>query len=161
MEEVKNNSGQNLGVAALITAIITFVLAVIPCVGLIALIPGIIAIILAAVGLSQAARSNSPRGLLIAGMIIAIIATLLSFTQVFIAGKIASSSDKWPGNIENIIKDVQDNVIKDMDDNNVNIKIESGDEVIEINATKKEKEKVLEGLEGADSLKNDTSQVKK
>ena len=44
MEEVKNNSGQNLGIAALITAVITFVLAVIPCVGLIAIIPGIIAI---------------------------------------------------------------------------------------------------------------------
>ena len=44
MEEVKNNTGQNLGIAALITAIITFVLAVIPCVGLIAIIPGIIAI---------------------------------------------------------------------------------------------------------------------
>ncbi len=47
MEETKNNSGQNLGIAALITAIITFVLAVIPCVGLIAIIPGIIAIVLA------------------------------------------------------------------------------------------------------------------
>ena len=52
MEEVRNNSGQNLGVAALITAIITFVLAVIPCVGLIAIIPGIIALVLAFVGLS-------------------------------------------------------------------------------------------------------------
>ena len=44
MEEVKTNSGQNLGIAALITGIITFVLAVIPCVGIIAIIPGIIAI---------------------------------------------------------------------------------------------------------------------
>lgn len=160
MEEVKNNSGQNLGIAALITAIITFVLAVIPCVGLIALIPGIIAIILAVVGLSQASRSNSPRGLLLAGLIIAVVATLLSFTQVFIAGKIARNAGDWPTNIENIVRDVQENVIKDIDDNNVNIKIESGDDVIEINATKKEKEKMLEGLEG-DTLKNDTSQVKK
>ena len=58
MEEVKNNSGQNLGIAALITAIITFVLAVIPCVGIIAIIPGIIAIVLASVGLSQASRNQ-------------------------------------------------------------------------------------------------------
>ena len=71
MEEVKNNTGQNLGIAALITAIITFVLAVIPCVGLIAIIPGIIAIVLASVGLSQATRNNSPRGVLLAGLIIA------------------------------------------------------------------------------------------
>ena len=89
MEEVKNNTGQNLGIAALITAIITFVLAVIPCVGLIAIIPGIIAIILASVGLSQASRNNSPKGVLIAGLIIGIIAALISVSQIFVAGKIA------------------------------------------------------------------------
>ena len=50
MEEVNKNSGQTLGIAALITAIITFVIAVIPCIGLVAIIPGIIAIVLASVG---------------------------------------------------------------------------------------------------------------
>ena len=52
----KRSSGQTLGIAALITAIITFVLAVIPCVGFIAIIPGIAAIVLASVGLSQTTR---------------------------------------------------------------------------------------------------------
>jgi uncharacterized membrane protein len=111
MEEVKNNTGQNLGIAALITAVITFVLAVIPCVGLIAIIPGIIAIILATVGLSQAARHSSPRGVLLAGLIIAIIASMISFSQIFVAGKIAQKANGWPKNIENIINDVQDNEI--------------------------------------------------
>ena len=110
MEDVKNNSGQNLGIAALITAIITFVLSVIPCVGLIAIIPGIIAIILASVGLSQAAKNNSPRGVLIAGLIIAIIASMISLSQVFVAGKLVQKADKWPGDIQNIINDVQDKV---------------------------------------------------
>ena len=54
MEEVENKTAQNLGIGALITAIITFVLAVIPCVGLIAIIPGIIALVLSIVGLSHA-----------------------------------------------------------------------------------------------------------
>ena len=80
MEEVKNNTGQNLGIAALITAIITFVLAVIPCVGLIAIIPGIIAIILASVGLSQASKNNSPRGVMVASLIIGIIASMISIS---------------------------------------------------------------------------------
>ncbi len=92
MEEETNKSGQNLGIAALITAIITFVLAVIPCVGLIAIIPGIIAIVLASVGLSQAARNDSPRGVIIAGLIIAIVASLISFSQIFVAGKIFRES---------------------------------------------------------------------
>ena len=155
--------GQNLGIAALITAIITFVLAVIPCVGLIAIIPGIIAIILASVGMSQAARNNSPRGVLIAGLIIAIIATLISLSQIFVAGKIAQKANKWPGDIQNIINDVQDNVVKDLEDANISIKVESNGDKVEINTStgKKNQEKTLENLEGIDTLKNDTIQKKK
>lgn len=163
MEEVKNNSGQNLGIAALITAVITFVLAVIPCVGLIAIIPGIIAIILAAVGLSHASRNNSPRGVLIAGLIIAVIASMISFSQIFVVGKIAQKADKWPNNIQNIINDVQDNVSKEIEDHNVSIKVESsnGDKVeINTNAGKKDQEKTLEDLEGGISEKKDTLQKK-
>ncbi|MCX6326199.1 MAG: hypothetical protein NT144_06055 [Bacteroidia bacterium] len=166
MEEVRNNTGQNLGIAALITAIITFVLAVIPCVGLIAIIPGIIAIVLASVGLSQAARNNSPRGVLIAGLIIAILASLISVSQVFVAGKIAqkaSKSDNWPTEIQNIINDVQDNVVKELEDANISIKVESNGEKVEINTNsgKKDREQTLDNLESGDTQKDDTLQKKK
>jgi hypothetical protein len=163
MEEVRNNSSQNLGIAALITAIITFVIAVIPCVGVIAIIPGIIAVILAGVGLSQASRSNSAKGVLVAGLIIGIVASLISVSQIFVAGKIAGNSGQWSHDIQNIINDVQDNVIKDLEDSNVNIKIESDGDKVEINASsnKNEQERVLEGLEGADSVKQDTAKTKK
>jgi len=163
MEEVKNNAGQNLGIAALITAIITFVLAVIPCVGLIAIIPGIIAIVLASVGLSQASRNNSPRGILVAGLIIAVIAALIAVSQIFVVTKIAQKADKWPGNIQNIINDVQDNVIKELEDNNVSIKVESNGQKVEINtgSDKQDKEKKLEDLEGGNTQKDDTTKAKK
>ena len=163
MEEVKNNTGQNLGIAALITAIITFVLAVIPCVGLIAIIPGIIAIVLASVGLSQASRNNSPRGVLIAGLIIAIIAAMISLSQVFVATKIAQKAGKWPNKIQNVINDVQDNVVKDIEDANVSIKVESNGEKVEINTNtgKKDREQKLEDLEGVKIQKHDTLQKKK
>lgn len=152
-------AGQNLGIAALITAIVTFVLAVIPCVGLIAIIPGIIAIVLAAVGLSQASRNNSPRGVLVAGLVIAVVASIISFSQVFVAGKIADKAkNEWGGDIENIINDVQENVIKDLEDANVSIKVESNGEKVEINANtgKSGLEQELENLEKADTLGNDT-----
>jgi hypothetical protein len=163
MEDLRNNSAQNLGIAALITAIITFVLAIIPCVGLIAIIPGIISIVLASVGLSQAARNNSPRGLLLAGLIIAIIASLISFSQIFVAGKIAKHADKWPGDIQNIINDVQDNVVKDLEDANISIKVESNGDKVEINtnSNKKENEKKLEDLESGNTQKDDTIPKKK
>jgi hypothetical protein len=163
MEDVKSNTGQNLGIAALITAIITFVLAVIPCVGLIAIIPGIIALVLATVGLSQAARNNAPRGVLIAGLIIAILASLISVSQMFVAGKIAQKADKWPGDIQNIVRDVQDNVVKDLEDANISIKVESNGDKVEINtnSNKKDQEQKLENLEGGKTQKNDTLQKKK
>jgi thiol:disulfide interchange protein len=168
MEEVKNNTGQNLGIAALVTAVITFVLAVIPCVGLIAIIPGIIAIVLASVGLTQASRNNSPRGVLIAGLIIAVIAAMISFSQIFVVGKFARNSDKWPNNIQNIINDVQDNVSKEIDDANVSIKVEgSNGEKVEINvdSDKSDKVKQLEELEGTQisdsTLKHETVPKKK
>lgn len=163
MEEVKSNSGQNLGIASLVTAVITFVLAVIPCIGLIAIIPGIIAIILAGVGLSQASRSNSPRGVLLAGLIIAIIASMISFSQIFVAGKIAQHSGKWPNHIQNFINDVQDNVSKEIEDNNVSIKVESNGNKVEINTNpgKKDQENTLEDLERGNKQQNDTLPKKK
>jgi len=163
MEERQNNTGNNLGIAALITAIITFVLAVIPCVGLIAIIPGIIAIILASVGLSHASRTNGQRGLPLAGLIIGIIASLISVSQIFVAGKLASGAGQWPKEIQNVINDVQENVIKDLEDNNVSIKVESNGEKVEINAGsgKKDREQTLEDLEGSTTEKNDTIPPKK
>lgn len=162
MEDVPNKSGSNLGIAALITAIITFVLAVIPCVGLIAIIPGIIAIILASVGLSQAARNNAPRGTLIAGLIIGVIATLISSSQIFVATKIARGAGKWPGDIENILKDVQGNVVRDIDNANISIKVDSTDtNVQKASAGKKQREQELENLEGSSQQKNDTLKKKK
>jgi membrane-bound ClpP family serine protease len=160
MEEVKSNSGQNLGIAALITGIITFVLAVIPCVGIIAIIPGIIAIVLASVGLSQASRNNSPKGILLAGLIIGIIAVMISFSQVFVAGKIVQKAhnDKWPSGVKSVIDDVKDNVMKDLEDANVSIKIESKGDTVTINAksNKKDLEQKLEDLESGKKQKNDT-----
>ena len=163
MEDVKNNTGQNLGIAALITAIITFVIAVIPCVGLIAIIPGIIAIVLASVGLSQAAKNSSPRGVLFAGLIIAIIASMISFSWVFVIGKYTQNHDKWPKEIQNIVNDVQDNVMKEFKDADISIKIESNGEKVEINTSsnKKDQEQTLEDLEGRNTQKDDTLQKKK
>lgn len=158
MEEVKSNAGQNLGVAALIVGILTFVLAVFPCLGVLAIIPGIVTIVLASVGLSQASRNNAPRGMLVAGLVTGVIALMIAFSQIFVAGRIARDSHRWPGDFRNMIEDVKDEVMKDLQDENVNIKIESNGDVIEINARsqKKDREQQLEDLEGGQTEKSDT-----
>jgi hypothetical protein len=163
MEDVRNNSNQNLGIAALITAIITFVLAVVPCVGVVAIIPGIIAIVLATVGLSHTARNNAPRGLLIAGLIIGIIAALIAFSQLFVARKIAHKFDKLPNEVQNVINDVRDNVVKELKDADISIKVESNGEKVKIDASsaKQDKEKQLEELEKVNTQTNDSLKKKK
>jgi hypothetical protein len=163
-EPSRQSSGQNLGIAALITAIVTFVIAVIPCVGIIAMIPGIIAIVLASVGLSQASRKDSPRGVLIAGLIIAVVATLISFSQIFVAGRIGDKfQNKWGKDIENVINDVQENVMNELEDVNVNIKVQSNGDSVEINtsAKKTNRHQELEELEKANTGSNDTLDKKK
>jgi hypothetical protein len=156
-------AGQNLGIAALITAIVTFVLSVIPCVGIIAIVPGIIAVVLASIGLSQASRNDSPRGVLVAALIIGVVATMIAFSQIFVAGKIGEKFEKnWGGEIENVIRDVQKNVIDELEDANVSIKVESGDEKVEINVGegKADREKELEELEEANTGINDSLKTK-
>lgn len=163
-EPSRQTSGQNLGIAALITAIVTFMLAVIPCVGIIAIIPGIIAIVLASIGLSQASRNDSPRGVLIAGLLIAVVATLISFSQIFVAGKIGDKfENKWGKDIENVINDVQENVMDELENVNVNIKVQSNGDTVEINtsAAKTNRHQELEELEKANTGINDTLDKKK
>ncbi|MDY0097778.1 MAG: DUF4190 domain-containing protein [Bacteroidales bacterium] len=152
-------AGQSLGIAALITGIVTFVLAAIPCVGMIAIIPGIVAIVLASVGLSQAGRSGAPRGLLIAGLVIAVVASLISFSQIFVAGEIAKKAEnKFSGEIETVIRDIRENVLKDLEDASVSIKVESNGEKVEINAetNKGDRVKELEELEEGNVQADDT-----
>jgi hypothetical protein len=158
MEEYKSNSAQNLGVAALITGIITFVLAVIPCVGIIAIIPGIITIVLASVGLSQASRSESPKGVLVAGLVIGIVAIVIAFSQIFVGARLATHADKWPDDIRKAIDEVRSDVMRDLKDNNVNIRIESDGDTVVIKANSRRNDERVKQLQDLESGKenNDT-----
>lgn len=160
MENAKSNTGQNLGVAAIITAIVSFVIAVIPCLGLLAIVPGIIAIILGSIGLSLALGNKSAKGLSTAGLIIAIIACLISVSQVFIAGKLLSESGikKLPTEIQNVINEVKFEISQGLENEgfHVNIRMKDGKFVeidessIEININE-ERQRTLEELEGVNS----------
>jgi hypothetical protein len=160
MEQNIDRSSQNLGIAALITAIVTFVMAVIPCIGVLAVIPGIITVILAIVGLSRPGQQG--RGMSIAGLIIGIVAVLISFSQWAVIGTIANKKDYWKGDFEEVIEDVRSQIFDEFEKGDFSIKIESGDETVEIKSsvnTKKLEEKIekLEKLEqSVEVLKSDT-----
>jgi uncharacterized protein (DUF3084 family) len=152
MEEVRKNSGQTLAIVALVTAIVTFLMAVVPCIGVIAIVPGIIAVVVASIGLSHARRRNEPTGVLTAGLIIGIVASPISFSQIFIAGKLAKRADHQFPEIQNIINDVKNDIMKDLEDSDIHIKIESGDDKIEINTEgKSNKDENLKRLQELES----------
>ncbi|HOF20071.1 MAG TPA: DUF4190 domain-containing protein [Bacteroidales bacterium] len=154
----RGSSGQSLGVASLITAIITFVLAVIPCVGLMAVIPGIITIVLASVGLSRSSGNDSRRGLLVAGLVIGIVATLISISQIYVAGEIFRKSGKWPTKIEKMVDEIQKEIDKAIEEASVDIRIENGDNNADISPAsgKTARERTLEELETGKSSLSDT-----
>lgn len=137
MEEVKNNSQSGVGVGTLVTAIIAFLLAVVPCLGLIAIIPAVIAIVLAIIGLS---RPNNSQGMLIGGLVVAIIALMIGVSQLFVIGKIANKSGNWATEIESVIKDVKKDLEKEFGDKEFTIRIDNNDETVEIKASTKKDE---------------------
>ena len=154
MEEEKTGKQSGVGVGALVTAIIAFLLAVIPCIGLVAVIPAVIAIVLAIIGLS---RPQSNQGMLVGGLVVGIIALMIYVSQSFVLGKIANKSGSWATDIEKVIKDVTDDLEQEFGDNEVTIRINSNNDSVEIKATTKrgDLEDRLQELEGAiDTLKS-------
>lgn len=130
-ETHQSNTGQGLGIAGFILGTISLVTALIPCVGLMALIPGTAGIILCIIGLSQATNSNSSKGLIIAGLVISVIATSVSASQGWFIKNIFHNEGPW-------IKDrIEKTFEEDFDD-------EFDDVVDEFT---KEMEKELEELE--------------
>ena len=85
---------------------------------------------------------------------------MISFSQIFVAGRIASKADNWPSDIQKAIEEVRDDVIRDMEDSKVSIKIESSNgDTVDINIRTKGNDarvKQLEDLEGAKPEQNDT-----
>jgi hypothetical protein len=153
MEEEKNGKQSGVGVGALVTAIIAFLLAVIPCIGMVAIIPAVIAIVLAIIGLS---RPQGNQGMLVGGLVVGIIALMIAVSQSFVLGKIANKSGNWATDIEKVIKDVTDDLEQEFGENEVTIRINSNDDTVEIKASGKkgDLQDRLEELEGAiDTLK--------
>ncbi len=161
MEEVKNTQGTGMGVGALVTGIIAFLLAVVPCVGIVAVIPAIIAIVLAIIGLS---RTGSNQGMLIGGLVVAVIALMISVSQSVIIGKIADKSGGWATDIERTVRDISNDLEKEFGTNEITVRVDKDGESVEINAStnRDDLKDRLEQLEGgtdtvpADSTVTDT-----
>jgi len=113
MEENKtSNAGQGLGIAGLVLGIIALIISFIPCLGVWAIIPGIVAIVLSAIGFSQANKANAAKGLVIAALIISIIGTAIAAWQIYMFKSAPSKIEKIGKEIEKAMQEEFDE--KDM-----------------------------------------------
>jgi hypothetical protein len=147
MEEVKNNQGSGLAIGALITGIVALLIAVIPCIGIVAAVPGVVAVVLGIIGLS---RGSDSRGMLIGGLIVGLLAVMLSFGQMHFGAKIFSRSDSWSKDIENAVNDIKTEIGDDFDGKEFSIKVTNNKDTIEVKTTTSghDLEKTLDELEG-------------
>ena len=154
MEENNRNNGQGLGVAALIMGIISFVVAFIPCIGIFAFLTAAIAIVLAAIGISQASRTDSPKGLMVGGLVVAGIALFISIAQIVVIAGLSDKAGYFEERLEDVFKDFEKEVLNEFEDGNFSITIEDGDEKVEIKSSiKKEMVDKLHELEGDKEVK--------
>lgn len=118
MEKIRTNAGHGLGVAGLVLGILCFFMAFIPCIGVIAIGPGVIAIVLSIVGLVQASKNNGAKGINIAALIVSGIGTLIACLWLFVFVGIASLDEDQ---IEDMVEDVMEEVVRGTNSCNIDL----------------------------------------
>jgi hypothetical protein len=123
MNEHQSTAGQGLGIAGLILGLFAIPLGLFPCTFFLAMVFGIVGIVLSAIALSQAGRSNGPKGLIIA----ALVCSVLGFSFALFWGVSKSThlvrnvihEIRKEGNIEEVLQDFGDeaeSVLQDLED---------------------------------------------
>ena len=118
MEVKQTTAGQTLNILGIVLGIIAFVISLVPCVGFIAIVPGVIGIILSAIGLDQARRSNGQKGLGYAALAISIAATVIAMLWLFLTGGLAYIGSEIEKNVKTEI----------IDDSTSNVEVTNGDD---------------------------------
>ena len=160
MEENNKNPGHGMGVAALIMGIISVVVAFIPCLGLLAFFTAIVAIVLGAIGISQASCSETPKGLAIGGLVTGALALLISIAQVVFFAGFSRNFDFIGERIEEAIEDVESDIREDFKSGDFKITIEDEEDRIEIEGSAK-KEDLRDKLEKLEGVELEEEEAKK
>ena len=95
MEDTKTNAGQGLGIAGLIMGIIAIPLAILGCTSVLGLVLGVAGVVLSAVGLSQATKSNGSKGLPTAGLVVSILGTAIALMWILFFARIAHEGGRF------------------------------------------------------------------
>ncbi len=101
MEETTTNSktGKGLGVAGLVLGIVAAVVAFVPCLGMYAIIPGVIGLVLSVISILQANKAGAAKGMAIAGLVCSIVGIAIAGWQY---SKLSALGEEVKETLENI-----------------------------------------------------------
>ena len=101
MEETTTNStaGKGLGIAGLVLGIVAAVVAFVPCLGMYAIIPGVIGLILSIISIIQANKAGAAKGMAIAGLVCSLIGISIAYWQY---SKLSAVGEELKETLENI-----------------------------------------------------------
>lgn len=77
------NAGKGMGIAGLVLGILAAIFSFVPCLGMWAIVPGIIGLILSIIGMRQAGAAGAPRGMAIGGLITSIVGICIAAYWIY------------------------------------------------------------------------------
>ncbi len=162
MEENIKNTGHGMGVAALIIGVLSVIVAFIPCLGLMAFFTAVVAVVLGAIGISQASRAEAPKGLALGGLITGAVALMISIAQIVFFAGFSDRIGVFGDELEEALENVQRDVMEDFGSGDFRITIEDGEDKIEIqgSGSKKDMREKLEKLEKLEGIEIEEEQKK-
>lgn len=181
--ERTSTAGQVMGIIGIVLGVISLIVAFIPCVGVVAFIPGTLAVIFSIISIVQATKGYGSKGLGIGALIVSLVAILLAALWLALfsgATMVANKAIKDSGGFEQIGREFErafeQELEEDIDMNAVTDSLEEALRQLELEmdqldentpehekarkageVTAKALKKAAEGLkakEKADSLKN-------
>ncbi len=150
--ETRTTAGQAMGIIGIVLAVISLVLAFIPCIGVVAFLPGALALIFSIISIVQASNGYGSKGLGIGALIVSLISILLAAAwlaifsgTIMLADKAIKNSDK----IEIFGEEFGKALEKELGDDNVQIEIVSDS----LENALRELERDMDSLSGTDDEK--------
>ncbi|MCW3075739.1 MAG: hypothetical protein JWO32_348 [Bacteroidetes bacterium] len=94
-----SSAGKGMGIAGLVLGILAAIFSLIPCVGMWAIIPGIIGVILSALSMKQATEAGGSKGMAIGGLICSIVGIAIAcywlYVVYFAAGAVVNAVEEF------------------------------------------------------------------
>lgn len=123
--ETKTTAGQAMGIIGIVLAVISLILAFIPCIGVVAFLPGALALVFSIISIVQASNGYGSKSLGIGALIVSIISILLAAIWLALFSGTMLFADKNADKIELFGEEFGKAFEKEMGKKNIHIEIVS------------------------------------